>query len=210
MQSSPCRLHVVVARDAPCAIVLRRGPTRWYHVIRWHMNRDVFEPGAWFRGRIYEERCDLSPDGKLLVYFCLRGSGAPHPGYTHAWTAVSRAPWLYALTLWPWGTTYGGGGRFTGNRELTLHIEMPIDTHPDHPIHGLNVKYTGSQYNRSTEEVDDATWSGRDHANRLIFCRYGRLYRREHGRDVEVADFNGLRPTPRPAPDWAMRPISGA
>lgn len=113
---TPCRLFVLRARDAPVAVILRRGPSKWYHVIRWHMKEDRFEFGAWFHGRIYEERCDLSPDGQLLVYFC--HGGAHRPGYTESWTAVSRAPWLYALGLWPWGSTWGGGGRFLDNRRL--------------------------------------------------------------------------------------------
>jgi len=31
--------------------------------------RDGIEPGAWLKGRIYEDECDLSLDGGLLVYF---------------------------------------------------------------------------------------------------------------------------------------------
>jgi hypothetical protein len=35
----------------------------------WDTDTDSFDLGQWFRGRIYERRCDLSPDGSLLVYF---------------------------------------------------------------------------------------------------------------------------------------------
>src|SRR5262249_44616225 len=70
----PCRLHVLLAREAPVAVILRRGPSAWYQVILWRTDRDTFEDGAWFKGRLYEERCDLSPDGELLLYFALQGS----------------------------------------------------------------------------------------------------------------------------------------
>ena len=93
METPPCRLFVFTARDAPIAIVARRGPSKWYHVLRWHTKNDTFEPGAWFHGRIYEDRCDLSPDGSLMVYFC--HGGAWRPDYTAAWTAV-QGPWLHA------------------------------------------------------------------------------------------------------------------
>jgi hypothetical protein len=49
------RLFVITARDEPTAVILRRGPSDWYHVIQWHTCRDAFVHGAWFKGRIYEE-----------------------------------------------------------------------------------------------------------------------------------------------------------
>jgi hypothetical protein len=192
------------------AVILRRGPSEWYHLIRWHMASDTFEPGAWFHGRIYEEKCDLSPDGELLLYFCHGGSR--RPGYTDSWTAVSRAPWLHALALWPSGTAYGGGGRFVDNRKLILNISTSAKTHPDHPARGIDIVQGTAEYNRSTGEIEDADWSGRDQKGGLLFCRHGILYRRDKkSHDHEIADFNGLRPDPQPAPDWAQKPlISGS
>ena len=208
MDKSPCRLFVIPARDAPFAIILRRGPSRWYHLIRWQTERDAFEPGAWFRGRIYEKKCDLSPDGSLLVYFC--HGGAFREGYTDSWTAVSRAPWLHALALWPWGTTYGGGGRFLANRRLVLHVGMPVETHPDHPARGLEIVAGQAEYHASSQEVEGADWSGRDQRGNLVYCLSGKLFRRgmgPSGVDREIADFNNLLPDPLPAPDWAMHPV---
>lgn len=209
VQKPPCRLFVITARDVPMAIVLRRGPTRWYHVIRWRMDTDTFEPGVWFHGRLYEERCDLSPDGELMVAFCHRG--ASRPGYTDSWAVVSRAPWLYALALWPWTGTWGGGGRFLDNRTVMLHSGNVPKTHPDHPATGLNVLPSPTlygDYHKSGAEVEGADWSGRDHNGRLVFCRHGKVFRRgENACDNEIADFNDLVPKPTPAPEWAREPL---
>jgi hypothetical protein len=209
MIKTPPRLFVIPSAKGlyskgSFAIILRRGPSDWYHLIRWQMQDDKFEEGAWFHGRIYEEKCDLSPDGQLFLYFCLGSS--PHPGYTHAWTAISRAPWLHALALWPWGTTYGGGGRFFDNRKIFLHVQMPVEIHPDHPGKGLEIIPGNAEYHRSTNEVEGADWSGRDHRDYLIYCREGKLFRRGKGKnsqDQEIADFNNLQPNPQTAPDWA-------
>jgi hypothetical protein len=46
----PCRLFVFHAREKPVALILRRGPARWYHLIAWRTDTDTFEHGAWFRG----------------------------------------------------------------------------------------------------------------------------------------------------------------
>ncbi|MGZ5970150.1 MAG: hypothetical protein ACXWP4_20910 [Polyangiales bacterium] len=190
-------------------MILRRGPSDWYQVIQWDTARDVFTEGAWFKGRIYEERCDVSPDGQLLLYFC--HGGRSRPGYTDAWTAVSRLPWLYALALWPWGTTYGGGGRFVDDRSVVLRTAMPVATHPEHPAHGLHVstlqRGESLDVHRSTGEPD-TDWSGLDHGGRLVFSRAGKLFRRStEGVDTELADFSGREPDPVPAPEWARVPL---
>ena len=67
-------------------------------MILWHTDTDEFEHGAWFKGRIYEERCDLSADGQLFLYFALQGSRW-RTSYKGSWTAVSRPPWLQALVF---------------------------------------------------------------------------------------------------------------
>ncbi len=53
--SVPCHLFVILARESPTALILRRGPSRWVQLIRWDTLHDTFEPGAWFHGRIYRE-----------------------------------------------------------------------------------------------------------------------------------------------------------
>ena len=205
---SPCRLFVIPARVRPIALILRRGPSAWYHLIRWDTVKDTFEHGAWFRGRIYEERCDLSPDGELFLYFALQGRRW-RTSYKGAWTAVSRAPWLHALTLWPQNHTWGGGGRFVDDRKVALWT-CDLTTHADHPLVGLEVA-SGSP---SPPDCDlrAKEWSGRDQAGNVIYSREGRLFREvvgQHSTDVvEIADFNALAPDPQPAPAWARKALS--
>ncbi len=200
----PPRLFVIMARDAPAAVVIRRGPASWARVTFWNTASDVLTPGSWFRGRIYEEKCDLSPDGELLVYAAYRGRRL-RTSYSDSWTAISRAPWLHALVLWPMGTTYGGGGRFMDNRRVVLRGAGAA--HPDHPLRGVEVVPGDAPYHRSSGEVEGAEWSGRDQRNRLVFAAGGCLFARTGGRDVKIADFNDERPDPQPPPEWATRPL---
>jgi hypothetical protein len=201
---TPCRLFVIPARERALALILRRGPAAWYHLILWDTAKDTFDHGAWFHGRIYEERCDLSPDGQLFLYFALQGSRW-QTSYKGTWTAISRPPWLYALTLWPQGHTWGGGGRFVARRQVLLWA-CDLRTHPDHPLVGLEVAAGSPSPEESKARRGE--WSGRDHAGELIYTRQGRLFRQSaRGGAVEIADFNGLRPDPRPAPDWACAPL---
>jgi hypothetical protein len=170
MPTPPPRLHVLLARDAHVALVIRRGPSKWFHLISWDTKRDRFESGAWVKGRIYEEKCALSPTGELLIYSVHRGQFQPN-GYTDCWTAVSRPPWVFALALWPFGTTYGGGGWFEDDRRVVIRGWSGIQPHPDHPARGLSVSIAA--YNARTPFKNDpsrsaAEWSGFDQSGRAI------------------------------------------
>lgn len=185
---------------------MKRGPARWTQLVLWDTKTDVFTEGAWLRGRIYEAKCDVSPDGQLFVYAALQGNGS-ETSYSHAYTAVSRPPWLHALALWPVGTTYGGGGRFLDDRRLALRGGCVWTAHPDHPATGLEILQQPTECHRSTGEVPDAEWSGRDQDDRLVYARSGRIIARTAGKEVELASFAPHRPDPRPPPAWATRPL---
>jgi hypothetical protein len=138
-----CWMQVLLARQASVGVILRRGPTRWWRVTLWETRRDRFEGGQWFRGRIYPDKCDVSPDGKLFIYFA--GKFRPRSvakGYGHTWTAVSRPPYLTALALWPIGDTWGGHGVFYDDRTVLVATSSPsfgAKHHPDHPPGPLRV-----------------------------------------------------------------------
>lgn len=84
-------------------------------LLSWNTRTDELVPGQWLKGRIYEERCDLSPSGELFLYFA-----ANYRLPFYSWTALSRPPWLTALALWPKGDTWGGGGRFESDERVFL------------------------------------------------------------------------------------------
>jgi len=196
---------VIRARAAPVALVLRRGPSDWYHLIRWNTAQDTFEHGAWFRGRIYEERCDLSPDGELFLYFALQGSRW-RTSYQGSWTAVSRPPWLHALGLWPQGDTWGGGGTFLSHRRVALWTSHLVP-HPDHPGTGLEVVEgrPGALRALGSIEVALGTDTPSDDGVRVSD---GRIFRRRGTKEIEIADFRDLRPDPQPPPAWARAPLA--
>lgn len=109
------RLHGFVASGARVAVLLRRGPSKRVRMIRWDLASDTFERGQWLVGRVYEDRCGLSPDGRLFVYFA--GKQGTKLG---TFTAVCRPPFFTALALWPDGSTWGGGGFFETSRSVVL------------------------------------------------------------------------------------------
>ena len=115
----PARLHILLASQAPTGLVIRRGPANAVCTIGWNRKTDEFEVGQWLRGRIYERRADLSPNGQHLIYFARGSRGdAETKG---SWTAISRSPWLHAITLYGKGDCWQGGGLFTSNKTYWLN-----------------------------------------------------------------------------------------
>lgn len=115
----PPRLHVLLARDTPYAVILRRGPSNTTCSIGWDRRKDTFTTGQWLRGRIYERRSDISPDGKHLIYFAMNGRWTSETG--GSWTAISKAPYLKAMTLLGKGDCWHGGGLFLTNTRYWLN-----------------------------------------------------------------------------------------
>ncbi len=122
----------------PLGIVFRRGPSKQVCAIGWNRADDTFIVGQWFKGRIYERRSDLSPDGRHLIYFALKG----HPGSNKSIsvTAISRAPYLKAIGTWEKADSRYGGGLFIdqhtywinddrGHRPVTVPRELKKVAH---------------------------------------------------------------------------------
>ena len=108
-------------------VIFRRGPSKQVMLIKWNTKKDSFEPGQWFKGRVYERRCDLSPNGEFLIYFA-----AKQKPPLYSWTALSKPPYFTALALWPKGDCWNGGGWFINDKMIRLnHSALQAKLHPD-------------------------------------------------------------------------------
>lgn len=132
MSTPPPRLAVLAARDAPIAVVLRRGPTDWTRLSLWDTATDDVTHGGWLHARVPWRRCDLSPDGRLFVAFVAdhgrggdEGDDSDHDWRRDTWVAISRPPWWHALALWFNGTTWDHGGFFPDATACTIQSGAP-------------------------------------------------------------------------------------
>lgn len=129
-QQTAGRLYVLVAARAPAALVLRRGPSAWWHLLHWDLETLTVSPGAWFHGNLYPRRCDISADGRLFGYFALKASATP-PGWRGTYFAVSKVPWLEALVAWETCGTWTWGCQFSEDGELDVRACITKE-----PFHG--------------------------------------------------------------------------
>ena len=120
----PARLHILTARTKPVAVVLRRGPTDWFHVLRWDTRTDAVEHGSWFRGTLYPFRCDLSDDGRHMVYLAMGEKG-------ETWNGVCEPPWLRTLVHWSNEGTWFGGGLWLSGRRLAVNVGHGVPMNPE-------------------------------------------------------------------------------
>ena len=105
------RLHVLRAHKFPRAVIIRRKPSKCFHIISWDTASDELEYGSWLRGRIYSERCDISWDGRWMVYLAMGSRG-------ETWNGICKPPWLRTVADVPNMGTWAGGGFFFDARTL--------------------------------------------------------------------------------------------
>lgn len=169
-----------MARSAPRAVIFRRGPSKQVLLLSWNTTTDAIEAGQWLKGRIYERRCDLSPDGQLLLYFA---ASWRQPYFS--WSAVSRPPYLTALALWPKGDGWGGGGHFQRRNEIALnHRETEMDLAEGFRLpKRLRVQPFGG---RSGWGEDNPVWSRRLERDGWILVSGGRVAKRNQDAKVWI------------------------
>jgi hypothetical protein len=137
------RVWVLLARAAPVGVVFRRGPAKQVQLIKWNLDNDTFKCGQWLKAKVDLSLSDLSPNGKLLVYFAMR-----YCSRIPSWTAISKPPYFTALAFLPVAKINGGGGQFLSNGTIQLN-------------HSSNAKVAIGRRLGSLTVVGDITFSKR-------------------------------------------------
>lgn len=115
MVEIPARIHLLPAKGSPYVAVIRRKPSKVFHIIRWNTKYDELEYGSWFSGKLYPKRCDISFDGKWMVYLAMGGKG-------NTWNGVCQLPWLKTHLETENMGTWFGGGYWQNEKELLLNV----------------------------------------------------------------------------------------
>ncbi|ABW32765.1 conserved hypothetical protein (plasmid) [Acaryochloris marina MBIC11017] len=118
------RIYCIPASEAPVIAVFRRGPSKWFHVGRWDLTQQTYEPGAWLHGRIYPRRSDLSPDGRFLCYFAHKPNATWEHGETYI--AISKLPWLRAIYAFGTCGTWTRGYYFIPPDQSDEHLKIDV------------------------------------------------------------------------------------
>lgn len=185
-----CKLFVLIAADAEVAVIIRRGPSKLFHIVRWDMEHDEFKEGSWFQGRIYEHHCCVSPDGRWLYYFAANQSRHTRESLNgnYAWSAVSEVPSLRAVWMEPQMDTYGSRCRFCRPGDWQFADAMII------PGISTDLRLVADSPYSPAQLIADCDWSGYDHESNILWTKGRHLFRRSGTGDQIVADFGATQP----------------
>lgn len=97
------RLWCIAARVAPIVAVFARcyNYQGWSCLLRWKWeseDSDQLLEGAWTTLNIDVRSCELSPDGEFICYHARGPNHGPFSGSFGGARAISRLPWISALT----------------------------------------------------------------------------------------------------------------
>jgi len=112
-QSILPRIYCIPDPAGRVAAVIQTLPRKWWRLGRWDLVSGKYEEGAWFRGKLFPQRCDVSPDGRWFSYFAFKNDSDWPAGSTY--NAISRLPWLKALAAWEEYGTWSRGQYFVSN-----------------------------------------------------------------------------------------------
>jgi hypothetical protein len=191
--SFPARLHILVPKEGENAIVIRRGPSKQTCILSWNTRTDEVGVSQWLKGRIYERRSDISPDGKYWIYFAMNGRWSSKA--KGSWSAIARAPWLKAIALMPKGDCWHGGGLFLDKKRYWLNDG-----------YGHENALITNEVKRSPEPPKNFQYFGGEcltvYYNRLIRDDWAPVGRKENGRHDARMLFE--KELPR---GWTLRKI---
>ncbi|MDI1448997.1 hypothetical protein [Polyangium sp. 6x1] len=105
------RIYILRASQAPRALIFVTHRQKCWSLHLWDLEAQRVEPGGMFFGTLYPRRCDLSPDGRYLLYFAMKAPG--DPDWPHQFSGLSRAPWLACVLAWREAGTWTRGMFFS-------------------------------------------------------------------------------------------------
>ncbi|MEQ1649869.1 MAG: hypothetical protein ABL898_14905 [Hyphomicrobiaceae bacterium] len=105
------RIHLLAARDAPVIVVLQRKRAKLFHVMKIATDTCAVEHGSWFHGKLHVLKCDVSFNGRYMIYLAYGANN-------QAWNGICQVPWLQTIVESPNLGVVGGGGVFSEQRQV--------------------------------------------------------------------------------------------
>ena len=174
VQNQPkIRGFVATAKNVILLLYRKSSKVTFLFLLDYQNGKDRLEAGSRFYGRIYPERCDISPDGSWFIYFAMGKSQKQYAKKLYCWTGICKPPNIKANLLFAHGDTWGGGGRFVD--EKTIYISPGL-----HPEFNINHKMNFEQYQITFEgKFRDGGWApgeGWELMENQILQEYGEKY----------------------------------
>ena len=123
----------------------RSNKVTYLALLDYQGKKESIQIGSRFYGRIYPNRCDISPDGRYFLYFAMGKSQQQYNQKLYCWTGICNPPDIKAELLFAHNDTWGGGGRFLDEKTIFISRGMypQFDLEQNYIIGKYQVTFTG-------------------------------------------------------------------
>jgi hypothetical protein len=125
----------------------RTNKTTYLISFNYEKKKDRLSLGSGFYGKLYPNRCDISPDGEDFIYFAMGSSLRKYGAKYTCWTAVCKLPEIKAYLFIGQNDTWGGGGVFLNRHEL--YINRAAEGKAESKYNGYKITYDQKRYDTS-------------------------------------------------------------
>lgn len=125
----------------------RSSKTTYLVSFSYDKKKDKLKLGSGFYGKLYPNRCDISPDGGDFIYFAMGASLKKYGVKFTCWTAICKPPEIKAQWFLGQNDTWGGGGVFLNSR--TVYVNRLPEAKADDKYYNYKITYDQKQYNPS-------------------------------------------------------------
>lgn len=148
MMNTP-KIRGFLASAANKGIFLYRKSSKVTYLVSfsYEKKKDKLTLGSRFYGKLYPNRCDISPDGADFIYFAMGASLREYGAKFTSWTAMCKQPEIKAQLFIGQNHTWGGGGVFLSSREIYLNTAADLER-PE-KYYNYKVSYDNKLYNTS-------------------------------------------------------------
>lgn len=153
MNSTP-KIRGFLASEKCRGLFLYRRSSKASYLIsfNYEKKKDALSLGSGFYGKLYPNRCDISPDGEDFIYFAMGASLRQYGAKFTCWTAICKPPEIKAHLFIGQNDTWGGGGVFLSRHEIYLNRAAES---------GAENKYYGYKITRDQKRYDTSLHYGR-------------------------------------------------
>lgn len=148
MNSTP-KIRGFLASQACRGVFLYRKSSKVTYLVsfNYEKKKDRLSLGSRFYGKLYPNRCDISPDGADFIYFGMGASLRQYGAKFTSWTAICKQPEIKAQLFIGQNDTWGGGGVFLSSRKLYLNTAANLER-PE-KYYNYNISYESKDYDTS-------------------------------------------------------------
>lgn len=125
----------------------RTNKTTYLISLSYEKKKDKLALGSGFYGRLYPNRCDISPNGEDFIYFAMGLSLREYGVKFTAWTAICKPPEIKAHLFIGQNDTWGGGGVFI-NRHL-IYVNRTTEGTAENKYNGYTITHDPKLYDNS-------------------------------------------------------------